>query len=94
VSFGTPDHDGRALVEVDVRSDRLPLSHDCIHAVEVPLFVDGQGAALATISEEIQFSVPAGHYTLRFELGPGAEHDGVQHHFSIRLTFFLDPPPL
>jgi hypothetical protein len=91
VSFAVPDHDGRSIVEVDFRTDRVPLAHDCIHAVEVPLLVGDAGVTLATLLEEIPLPLSAGLYSLRFELQPGTEHDGVQHQVGIRLTFVPDP---
>lgn len=90
VSFGIPDHDGPSLVEVDFRDTRPSLAPDCLRAVEVPLRVGGQGAVLATVTDEMGLSMAAGLYTIRFELMPGFKKDATDYAYRIRLTFIAD----
>lgn len=84
VSFRTLVEAGLHAVRVDIDDHAGPVSRNAVRVIEVPFEVPRDGnIEIASISDSISFSLPAGEYSLRCEfLGP--DERGTQR---VRLIF-------
>jgi len=89
VSFGVPDHDGNARMEVELVAPDAPLPDPgALWAVQVPFEVAGP-VEIGSILELRNIAVPAGRYDLVFQAFEGAGDDA----YVLRVTFAPNADP-
>lgn len=92
VSFGVPDHDGEALIQVEVASD-MSLDAEALWAIRVPFTVPTPLLHIGTVGAMEDVHVPQGSYSLVFEAFPGTIVKEPAYGFVLRLAFCADPLP-
>lgn len=83
-SFRTLSESGQHMVEISASIEEPELGSDVVRSIKVPFEVrSGSGVEIASISESVSVSLPAGVYSLRCDFLDG-EKSGV---FPVKLIF-------
>jgi hypothetical protein len=89
VSFGVPDHDGQCHMRVEM-VDLLEINPDALWAIRVPFDVPPTPLSIGSIFDVKDINIPAGKYSMIFEVLPGDSIKDANYAFALILKFVED----
>jgi len=92
VSFGVPDHDAECLMQVEA-APGVNVEPQALWAIRVPFVVPGPSLKIGSVFAEHEVKVPAGKYSLVFEVLPGNTIEDRDYTYVFKLKFSADPHP-